>query len=292
MKDYYQVLGVNRSASDEEIKQAYRRLARKYHPDVNRGDPQAEVRFKEINEAYQVLSDKEQRAKYDRFGSDFRRYEQAGYSGFDYGNATDVADLFETLFGSRRSPGGGFNVRLDGQDVEQNVELTLEEAYHGTQRSLQFSNPNGTPRTITVKIPPGIDTGKRVRVPGEGAPGLNGGRRGDLYLVVTVKPHPRFERKGNDLYTTAPVSMYTLLLGGQIQIPLLSGKTLKLAIPPQTQNGRVFRIAEQGMPLMGSPRYGDLYVTVSAVLPTNLSPQARQLIEELQRLTGNPADQK
>lgn len=156
MKDYYQVLGVSRSASDEEIKQAYRRLARKYHPDVNRGDPQAEARFKEINEAYQVLSDKEQRAKYDRFGSDFRRYEQAGYGGFDYGNATDVADLFETLFGSRRSPGSGFNVSLDGQDVEQNVELTLEEAYHGTQRSLQFSNPNGTPRTITVKIPPAL----------------------------------------------------------------------------------------------------------------------------------------
>ncbi|WP_322511479.1 J domain-containing protein [Chloroflexus sp.] len=288
MKDYYQVLGVSRSASDDEIKHAYRRLARKYHPDVNRGDPQAEARFKEINEAYQVLSDKEQRAKYDRFGSDFRRYEQAGFGGADY-SSQNFADLFETLFGNRRAPGSGFNVRLDGQDVEQPVELSLEEAYHGTQRTLQFSNPNGSPRTITVKIPAGIDTGKRVRVPGEGAPGLNGGRRGDLYLVITVQPHPRFERKGNDLYTTVPVSMYTLLLGGQIQIPLLSGKTLTLTIPPQTQNGRVFRIADQGMPLMHSHHYGDLYVTVSAVLPTNLSPQARQLIEELQRLTGNPS---
>jgi curved DNA-binding protein len=151
---------------------------------------------------------------------------------------------------------------------------------------LQFSNPNGTPRTITVKIPAGIDTGKRVRVPGEGAPGLNGGRRGDLYLVVTVKPHDRFERKGNDLYTTVPVSMYTLLLGGQTTIALLSGKTLTLTIPPQTQNGRVFRISGQGMPLMHSSHFGDLYVTVSAVLPTNLSPQARKLVEELQRLTG------
>ncbi len=201
MKDYYQVLGVNRNASDEEIKQAYRRLARKYHPDVNPGDPKAEARFKEINEAYQVLSDKEQRAKYDRFGSDFRRYEQTGFGGFNYGSQ-DFADLFETLFGQRRTAGSGFSVKLDGQDVEQSVELTLEEAYTGTQRTLQFSNPNGTPRTITVKIPAGIDTGKRVRVPGEGAPGLNGGRRGDLYLVVTVKPHDRFERKGNDLYTT------------------------------------------------------------------------------------------
>ncbi len=288
MKDYYQVLGVSRTASDDEIKQAYRRLARKYHPDVNRGDPQAEARFKEINEAYQVLSDKEQRAKYDRFGSDFRRYEQAGFGGFDYSNQTDFADLFETLFGTRRATGSGFNVRLDGQDVEQAVELTLEEAYSGTQRTLQFSNPNGSPRTITVKIPAGIDTGKRVRIPGEGAPGLNGGRRGDLYLVVTVKPHAQFERKGNDLYTTVPVSMYTLLLGGQTQVRLLSGKTLTLNIPPQTQNGRVFRISGQGMPLMHSHHHGDLYVTVSAVLPTNLSPQARQLVEELRRLTDNP----
>ncbi|WP_028456982.1 DnaJ C-terminal domain-containing protein [Chloroflexus sp. Y-396-1] len=285
MKDYYQVLGVSRNASDEEIKQAYRRLARKYHPDVNPGDPKAEARFKEINEAYQVLSDKEQRAKYDRFGSDFRRYEQTGFGGFNY-ESQDFADLFETLFGQRRTTGSGFSVKLDGQDVEQPVELTLEEAYNGTQRTLQFSNPNGTPRTITVKIPAGIDTGKRVRVPGEGAPGLNGGRRGDLYLVVTVKPHDRFERKGNDLYTTVPVSMYTLLLGGQTTIALLSGKTLTLTIPPQTQNGRVFRISGQGMPLMHSSHFGDLYVTVSAVLPTNLSPQARKLVEELQRLTG------
>ncbi|MBO9311921.1 MAG: J domain-containing protein [Chloroflexus sp.] len=285
MKDYYQVLGVSRNASDEEIKQAYRRLARKYHPDVNPGDPKAEARFKEINEAYQVLSDKEQRAKYDRFGSDFRRYEQTGFGGFNY-ESEDFADLFETLFGQRRTTGSGFSVKLDGQDVEQPVELTLEEAYNGTQRTLQFSNPNGTPRTITVKIPAGIDTGKRVRVPGEGAPGLNGGRRGDLYLVVTVKPHDRFERKGNDLYTTVPVSMYTLLLGGQTTIALLSGKTLTLTIPPQTQNGRVFRISGQGMPLMHSSHFGDLYVTVSAVLPTNLSPQARKLVEELQRLTG------
>jgi len=285
MKDYYQVLGVSRNASDEEIKQAYRRLARKYHPDVNPGDPKAEARFKEINEAYQVLSDKEQRAKYDRFGSDFRRYEQTGFGGFNY-ESQDFADLFETLFGQRRTSGSGFSVKLDGQDVEQPVELTLEEAYNGTQRTLQFSNPNGTPRTITVKIPAGIDTGKRVRVPGEGAPGLNGGRRGDLYLVVTVKPHDRFERKGNDLYTTVPVSMYTLLLGGQTTIALLSGKTLTLTIPPQTQNGRVFRISGQGMPLMHSSHFGDLYVTVSAILPTNLSPQARKLVEELQRLTG------
>ncbi|PMP79734.1 MAG: molecular chaperone DnaJ [Chloroflexus aggregans] len=286
MKDYYQVLGVSRNASDDEIKRAYRRLARKYHPDVNRGDPNAEARFKEINEAYQVLSDKEQRAKYDRFGSEFHRYEQTGFGGVDFSSQTDFADLFETLFGNRRTSGSRFNVRLDGQDVEQPVELTLEEAYHGTQRTLQFANPNGTPRTITVKIPAGIDTGKRVRVPGEGAPGLNGGRRGDLYLVVTVTPHSRFERKAGDLYTTVPVSMYTLLLGGQVQLPLLSGKTLTLTIPPQTQNGRVFRITGQGMPLMHSPQYGDLYVTVSAVLPTNLSPEARRLVETLRRLTG------
>lgn len=297
MKDYYQVLGVGRSASDQEIKQAYRKLARKYHPDINPGDKQAEARFKEINEAYETLSDKEKREKYDRFGNDWRRYEQSGGAGgFDYGGANDFTDIFETLFGGsggrgagRRGAGGSFNMRMDGQDVDQPVEITLEEAFAGTQRSVQFANPNGTPRTITVKIPPGIDTGGRVRVPGEGGPGMNGGARGDLYLVVRVQPHPRYERKGDDLSVKVDTSIYTLLLGGQAQVPTLTGKTLTLSVPEQTQNGRVFRLSGQGMPAMRSDRRGDLYVTLSATLPTRLSDRERTLFEELRRLSeGQP----
>lgn len=293
MKDYYQILGVSRGASDQEIKQAYRKLARKYHPDINPGDKQAEARFKEINEAYETLSDKEKREKYDRFGSDWRRYEQAG-PGVDYG-ATDFSDIFESFFGGggragRAGPGGGFNIRMDGQDVDQQVDITLDEAYHGTQRSVQFSNPNGTPRTITVKIPAGSDSGGRVRVAGEGAPGLNGGARGDLILHVRVLPHARFERKGSDLYTSVDASLYTLLLGGQAQVPTLGGKTITLTIPAGTQNGRKFRLSGQGMPVLHSGRHGDLYATVNAQLPAQLSPRERELFEELRKIAeGQPA---
>jgi len=289
MKDYYQVLGVSRGATDQEIKQAYRKLARQYHPDINPGDKQAEVRFKEINEAYEILSDKEKREKYDRFGSDWRRYEQAGGPGVDFGGGADFADIFETLFGSRgggprRGAPGGFNVRMDGQDVEQPTDISLEEAFAGTKRTLQFSNPNGTPRTITVKVPAGVDTGTRVRVPGEGGPGLNGGAKGDLYLVVNVLPHPRYERNGDDLHTSVETSLYTLLLGGQVPVPLLSGKTLTLNVPEQTQNGRIFRLSGQGMPSTRSERRGDLYVKVNALLPTQLTSRERELFEELRRL--------
>jgi curved DNA-binding protein len=291
-KDYYTILGVARTANDDEIKKAYRKLARQYHPDVNPGDKQAEARFKEINEAYEVLSDKEKRTKYDRFGSDWQRYEQA--AGFDPGGmggagANDFSDLFEALFGSRgpagrSSTGSGFSYRMDGQDVEHSVDITLEEAFEGTQRSLQFSNPNGTPRTIQVKIPAGVDTGNRVRMPGEGGPGMNGGARGDLYLVVNILPHERYERKGDDLYASADVDLYTLVLGGETKVPLLNGKMVTLKIPAGTANGKVFRIGGQGMPRVRSETRGDLYVTIEAQLPTRLSDRERELFEELRRI--------
>ena len=288
MKDYYQVLGVSRGATDQEIKQAYRKLARTYHPDINPGDKQAEVRFKEINEAYEILSDKEKREKYDRFGSDWKRYEQGGPGGDCAGNA-DFADIFDTLFGASRGgrPGGGFNARMDGQDIEQQVDISIEEAFAGTQRTLQFSNPNGTPRTITVKIPAGADSGTRVRVLGEGAPGLNGGAKGDLFLVVRVAPSGRFERKGDDLYLKIDTSLYTLLLGGQVQVPTPAGKTINLSIPEQTQNGRTFRLSGQGMPALRAERKGDLYVSVQAQLPAQLSARERELFEELRQLADS-----
>lgn len=288
MKDYYQVLGVSRGATDQEIKQAYRKLARTYHPDINPGDKQAELRFKEINEAYEILSDKEKREKYDRFGSDWKRYEQGG-PGADFAGNADFADIFETLFGASRGgrPGGGFNARMDGQDIEQQVDISIEEAFAGTQRTLQFSNPNGTPRTITVKIPAGADSGTRVRVLGEGAPGLNGGAKGDLFLVVRVAPSGRFERKGDDLYLKIDTSLYTLLLGGQVQVPTPAGKTINLSIPEQTQNGRTFRLSGQGMPALRAERKGDLYVSVQAQLPAQLSARERELFEELRQLADS-----
>ncbi|RRR67104.1 MAG: J domain-containing protein [Candidatus Viridilinea halotolerans] len=292
MKDYYQELGVARGASEQDIKQAYRKLARKYHPDINPGDKAAETRFKAINEAYEVLADKEKREKYDRFGGDWKRYEQAG-PGFDYNE--NFADIFETLFGGGRRGGGGgggtggFNVRTNGQDIDQPVEISLEDAFNGTQRSLQISNPTSGPRTITVKIPAGVDTGTRVRVPGEGTAGFNGGNRGDLYLVVRIAPHPRYERKGGDLYLTVMVNLYTMLLGGQAAVPTLTGRTINLTIPERTQSGRVFRLGGQGMPVLQSSQRGDLYVTVQAELPTNLSPRERELFEELRRIRESKA---
>lgn len=296
-KDYYTILGVERGASEQEIKKAYRKLARKYHPDINPGDKQAEAKFKEINEANDVLSDKEKREKYDRFGRDWQRYQQAGGAGdFDWGSyaggaggTADMSDFFEQLFGSgRRATGGasgGFNFRADGQDVEHQVDITLEEAFAGTQRTVQFANPNGTPRTITVKIPAGIESGGKVRVSGEGGPGRSGGRKGDLLLIAQLLPHPRFERAGDDLRLRVPVDMFTLLLGGEVQATTLDGKTIKLKVPAATANGKVIRLSGQGMPrLRNIGTRGDLYVTLEALLPDALSERERELVEELRSL--------
>lgn len=301
-KDYYQILGVDRNANEQDIKRAYRKLARQYHPDINPGDKTAEARFKEINEAYEVLADKDKRAKYDRFGRDWQRYEQAtgaGPGGVDwgaYGGGTnfDFQDLFETFFGggarTRRGAGpvpgaGGFG--MDGQDIEHTVDITLEEAFNGTQRRMQFHNPDGTPRFITVKIPAGADNGTKVRVPGEGGASMGGGRRGDLLLLVRVLPHQRFEREDDSLKMHLPVDLYVLMLGGEIQVPTIDGKRLTLHVPAGTPNGRVFRLAGQGMPrLRQAEQRGDLYVTVDAQLPTNLSARERELFEELRGMRG------
>lgn len=300
-QDYYKTLGVERGASEADIKKAYRRLARQYHPDINPGNKDAETRFKAINEAYEVLSDKEKREKYDRFGSDWQRYQQAGPGGFDWGSFSggaggggqaaggDFSDFFETLFGGGGGRGarpGASTMRMEGQDIEQHAEITLEEAFSGTQRVLQFHSPNGQPRSISIKIPPGVDTGARIRAEGQGGPGIGGGRSGDLYLVVKVLPHSRYERRGDDLHVKAPVDVYTLLLGGEARVSVLGGKIVTLNVPSGTQNGKVFRVSGQGMPRLRAPNTrGDLYVTLEAVLPTNLTKQERDLIEELRSLT-------
>ena len=292
-RDYYETLGVAKGAGEDDLKAAFRKLAKQFHPDRNPGDKSAEQRFKEINEAYEVLSDKSKREKYDRFGRDWQRYGQAGPGGAEWGGGPfaggDFSDFFETLFGGggagRAGARGAGGFRADGQTVEQDVEVTLEEAFNGTQRTLQYHNPSGTPRTINVKVPAGVDTGSRVRVAGEGAPGIGGGRRGDLLLNVRVLPHERYQRKGDDLETSVAVDLYTMVLGGSARVPIMGGKTISLNVPAGTPNGKRFRISGQGMPRLRAPETrGDLYVRLEAQLPAHLSERERKLFEELQRI--------
>lgn len=304
-KDYYKILGVGRDADIKDIKKAYRSLARKYHPDVNPGDKASEERFKEINEAYEVLSDPDKRRKYDELGSSWQQWQRMGGdpSGFDwsqwmggfrpsgqrvrteYVDLNDLfggrggggfSDFFESLFGSMA---GGGQHAMRGRDIEQPVEITLEEAFSGATRILSLDG-----RRIEVKIPAGVDTGSRVRIAGEGAPGFGGGPKGDLYLRITVLPHPRFKREGSDLRVEVPVDLYTAVLGGETRVPTLTGGVM-LKIPPETQNGRTFRLKGQGMPVLGSPnRKGDLYATVQVSLPKNLSSREKELFKNLAQL--------
>jgi curved DNA-binding protein len=303
--DYYRVLGINRSATEQEIKQAYRKLARKYHPDVNPGDTRAEARFKEINEAYEVLSDKEKRTKYDRFGHDWQRYEHAGSAGGtggspfggggSYGGSANFSDIFEAFFGGGAGGGraggypfgggyGGGGAAPGAQEAEQQVDITLEEAFAGTQRAIRIANPDGTTRTIRVKIPAGANTGTRVRIGGE-APARNRLGSGEMLLRVHVLPHAHFTREGDDLRVALPIDLYTLVLGGEARLTTLDGKTITLAVPANTPNAKVFRLRGQGMPRLNQPEQrGDLYAVAEAALPEALSPAERELFERLRRM--------
>lgn len=333
-KDLYEVLGVKRDASEKELRSAFRKLARKYHPDVNPGDKQAEERFKEINNAYEVLSDPDKRTKYDKYGdkweyadqieemqrqqsaSDFFR--RAGGAGgrsgagggqpFDLSDLGDLGDIFGNLGGVFRGRGGRQSARRKGDDIEHPMEVTLEEAYSGTSRTLQMQVPQtcsvcgGTgqvsgatchacqglgstieTKRLEVKIPPGVQQGSRVRIAGKGQSGSNGGPPGDLFLIISLQPSERFERKGDDLYEEIPVPLTDAVLGGEVEVPTLKGRVL-LTLPPQTQNGRSFRLAGQGMPHLSGQGRGDLYAKVRIVLPTHLSPREKELFEELRSL--------
>ena len=326
-KDYYSMLGIKRDASEQEIKRAYRRLARKHHPDVNPDTKSAEARFKEINEAYEVLSDKEKRQKYDQFGDQWQHADQFTRAGgqrstvWDFGQGGaqrfhfeegELGSLFGDLF---RGFGAGTSSRRvrprRGRDVNYPVEVTLEEAYRGTNRilSLETEQPcsgcGGTGqiqnvscsvcrgagvvtrlKQLEVKIPPGVKDGSRVRIAGKGEPGYAGGKSGDLYLVTSVKPHRLFQRKGDDLHVEVDVPLTVATLGGEVQVPTLKGK-LALIIPPETQNGRAFRLAGQGMPHLGNSSRGDLLAKVKVVLPTKLSTEEKKLFEQLGQLRPN-----
>jgi len=309
-RDYYEVLGVSRSASEKEIRQAYRKLARKYHPDLNPNDKQAETRFKEIGVAYGVLSDPDKRKKYDRWGHDWEKIEQAekagagagfrrGPSGFRWSSTGGPAGgipvdddvlggLFDSLFGGAR--GSGFGRRssavVAGEDYEHPTEITLEEAFAGTSRTIQIQDPGGKLQTIEVKIPPGVTDGSRVRVAGKGGVGRGGGPPGDLFLVISVRSHPRFTLEGDDLIVRVEVSLYTAVLGGEIPVPTPKGTNLALKLSPETQNGQRFRLSGQGMPRLGGSGRGNLYAEVQVMVPTKLSDRERELYRELAGLRG------
>ena len=371
VKDYYQTLGVPRTATEKEIRAAYRKLARQHHPDLNPGDKDAEERFKEVNEAHEVLTDSDKRKLFDRFGDDWQRYRDAGFTGdepvtspgagararagrgatFDpndfnrwYTSEGDGAggytfystdegddshsDFFETLFGQRGgdSPfdrfggfGGGFTATRArpqtrtrpqrGEDAEVPVEISFDEAFRGTTRQiqLQVSEPcptcnglgevrgqecptcDGTgdvrrTKTLEVTIPAGIDSGKRVRMAGQGGPGLNGGGPGDVNLIVTVRPDRRFERDGDNLRTEVDIPVTTAVLGGEANVRTPTG-TVALTIPAGTQSGRGFRLRGQGMPkLRGRGERGDLMARARIVTPANLTDRERELYEELRTL--------
>lgn len=294
-RDYYQTLGVKRDASEKDIKKAYRKLAKQYHPDTN-PDPSAEAKFKDINEAYEVLGDAEKRAQYDRFGPDFRHYQQAagtpppgaGPRTYTHTRMDDSAfnDIFESLFGGRRrgtntaeSPFGGMGA-VNGQDVEQKVVISLREAYEGAARILTLRGPEGD-RKLTVNIPQGAADGTKVRLAGKGQPGMYNGQPGDLYLVVEVAPDELFERKGDDLYVDVKVDMFTALLGGEIEVPTMT-RPVKLKLPAGTQSGRKFRLTGKGMPLLRKPNeYGNLYARILITVPEKLTPQQQALVKQL-----------
>ena len=371
-KDYYETLGIARTADEKAIRSAYRKLARQHHPDLNPGDKNAEERFKEINEAHEVLTDPDKRKLYDRFGEDWQRYRDAGFTGdeqftspgagararqggrtFDPNDfsqwyssqgggpggytfyTTDEgddshSDFFETLFGGRASPfdrfggfGGGFTATRSrtraqprttrpqrGEDAEVPVEISFDEAFRGTTRQiqLQVSEPcptcggtgeargqecptcDGTgfvrrTKTLEVTIPAGIDSGKRVRMAGQGGPGLNGGPAGDVNLIITVRPDRRFERNGDNLITDVDVPVTTAVLGGEVEVQTPSG-TVALNVPAETQSGRRFRLRGQGMPQLRGRQgeRGDLIARARIVTPTNLSDRERELFQELRSL--------
>src|SRR6267378_5284883 len=301
-KDYYKTLGVPKTATTAEIKKAYRKLARQYPPDVNK-KPEAEKRFKEINEANEVLSDPEKRKRYDAVGPEWERFQQGGQQpgGFQWvytgqpgadpfnGDAGGFSDFFRTLFGEGQAdfdtgplfgrPSTRRRRSVAGADVESEVEITLAEAYKGAERSVEMRLPDGTTRRLSVKIPAGVRDGQRIRLAGQGAPGAAGGPSGDLFLRVRVRPHPVFQRDGDDLRMDLPVALHEALLGAEVTVPTLKGR-VSLRIPPETQNGRTIRLAGQGMPRKDGA-FGDLYVTVRVVLPTKLTDEDRECIQKI-----------
>jgi curved DNA-binding protein len=302
-KDYYQILGIARSASKEEIKKAYRKLALKYHPDRNKGDKAAEAKFKEVSEAYAVLSDSEKKKQYDMFGADGfqRRYTQDDIFrdvdfgsifrefGFGGGGGRGGSHIFSQIFGGlggrpqygQGGPfGGGQPKGVKGQDLIYELSVTLEEAATTTEKVIAYQ-VDGRQERISAKIPAGITTGKKLRLTGKGNPGAYGGPNGDLYVQIKVLDHPQFKREGDDLISKREIKLSDALLGTEIEVQTIDKKTMRLKIPAGTQNNAKFRLKEQGMPHMNRKGRGDAYVQVTAGIPKRMNKKQKALAEEL-----------
>lgn len=347
-RDYYEVLGVAKTATEAEMKSAFRKLAMQYHPDRNPGDHEAEVKFKEINEAYQTLSDAQKRAAYDRFGHAAFANGGAGGPGFGNDFSDFMSDIFENFFGETRGRGGrSSGGRERGADMRYNLEISLDEAFHGKTAELKIptsitcevcsgsgakagSKPKACPtcggagrvratqgffsiertcpnchgrgeiiddpcsncggagrvtreRTLSVNIPAGVEDGTRIRLAGEGEAGLRGGPPGDLYIFLSLKPHPFYQRDGADLFCRVPISMVTAALGGEFSVPTLSGIDALVKVPEGTQSGKQFRLRGKGMPVLRSRDVGDLYIQVVVETPQKLSKRQRELLMEFEQ---------
>ena len=285
--DYYKILGIDKNATDADIKKAYRKLARKLHPDLNPNDKDAQQKFQQINEANEVLSDPEKRKKYDQYGKNWQHADQfeqqrksqrqsqnAGQ--FSKAEGQDFSSFFESLFGqSNRSQ----QARFRGQDYQAELQLSLPDVMETRQQTLTVNGKN-----IRITIPAGVENGQVIKLKGYGAPGVNGGPPGDLYITFVISPHPVFKRSGNDLQITSALDLYTALLGGETSIDTLSGK-VKLKVNPETQNGTRIRLKGKGVPVYKKEgQSGDLYVTYEIKLPTNLTEQEKKLFRELSHL--------
>ncbi len=296
--DYYKTLGVDKTASQDDIKKAYRKLARKYHPDVNPGDKEAEKKFKEINEANEVLSNPENRTKYDKYGENWkhgeeyekaqqqqqqsRSYGNSDFGGFDFGGGEEYSDFFQNMFGGGASGGfgrgsrGSASGKFKGQDVYAELNLTLRDAANTHQQTFEI---NG--KKVRITIPAGVYDGQQIKLKGHGNAGYNGGPNGDLYITFNIAQDSRFERIGDDLKVKIPIDVYTAVLGGEVAIETLEG-SVKLKVKPETQNGTTVRLKGKGFPVYKKEgQFGDLFVTYEVKIPTNLTDQQKQLFQQL-----------